>query len=312
MSFGLLACSLQLENIFLKPLKVAIPPHTCLACECEMGSGQRKDSFLSSPHEFGVRSLGVYVLPTLQRLNSSSLLESPYNIYFYMYDTRDGVFAEVLPSPPSWAPVRPKPQVGTLRSGAILKILLTSWLLCFTFKTWLTRRMRNFFRHSGTGLIPVGSGQLLPHPGSRVWHMQRINRSPSHARRPVQLRYSSGYREFRSPGPECHTCGTDAFSLTRRSASPNRKWIPKLTSASWMFSVGILAIWQCCQPVTPAFLTAALANVAMGSWPWAANVTNVKYVFTKYLEYFRGVWNFWGQRHQIGMRFCRFCWHLMA
>jgi len=86
---------------------------------------------------------------------SSSLLASLYSeVYLYNIPILVGDFYGPLVAN-SWAPGPIEPQVGTLRCGAILKLLLA-------FKTWLTRRMRNFALHSAiSGLAKYPAGFRL-------------------------------------------------------------------------------------------------------------------------------------------------------
>jgi len=86
---------------------------------------------------------------------SSSLLASLYSeVYLYNIPILVGDFYGPLVAN-SWAPGPIEPQVGTLRCGAILKLLLA-------FKTWLTRRMRNFALHSAIpGLAKYRAGFRL-------------------------------------------------------------------------------------------------------------------------------------------------------
>lgn len=97
-------------------------------------------------------------------------------------------------STPSCVPVRPKPQVGTLRSGAILEFAVNSGQVGLQLKT------------RGAANCSTLCNSLRGLSGRRITHMQRIN---SWRATPV----SSAVLAQRQ---SCHTCGTAAFSLTRR------------------------------------------------------------------------------------------------
>lgn len=109
----------------------------------------------------------------------------------------------------------------------------------------------------------------------------------------------------------CHTCGTDAFSFTRRSGLRNRKWIPKLTSAP----AGTFHY----RPAHPDALAFRRPNcrpgqcchgaLAMGSKCGNKNNINNIAMSVSANEIFRifsaTLWaTFFGERHRIGMRCC--------
>lgn len=207
-------------------------------------------------------------------------------------------------SVPGCAPVRPKPQVGTLRSGAILQNALTTLWPCGVWRVArveLQLKMRIAWRSGVTALFCATP--LRVRSERRITHMQRIN---SWRATPV-----SGAMVL-APRQSCHTCGTAAFSLTRRPscAAALRPEVNSMPPTSGLAGAAmrpcvVLACNSCCgASACPVSVRSKLSPWPMLPWgkpgstasaPPLVAVVPLGLVFLRFFLFF------W-QRHHIGMR----------